>query len=225
MFIEDFNEFENNPRNITEKQFDLLGKTLDEFGDLGGVVVNEETKEVISGNQRTKVLQRHPEKFEIKIEEEFPEPQKDGTVKRGFIVNKEDGTKFVLRVVRWSKETAMKANIAANKVGGYFDFDILANIFPEDVLLNYGFSDADLDFMPRSKDILTKDEDTLKDSMSTYLEGNVKQIVLYMKGDEYDALLKRVNKIQEEDGFENHTELFVKAFDEYESNRNSKETS
>lgn len=218
--LKDIKEYEINPRFITKEKYELLQKTLKEFGDLGGIVVNQRTGEVISGNQRTKTFQENPEENNIVITDTYNEPQKDGTIKRGYIEDK-DGLRFSYRVVDWDDDTARRANIAANKAGGFFDYDVLANMFPEDDLLNYGFSPEDLDFMPRETKFDEREQDTdqLKESMTSYLEGNVKQIVLYFKGEEYDAVMERINLVMEEDGFESHTDLFIKVFEDYENNR------
>jgi len=49
------------------------------------------------------------------------------------------GKKFAYRAVRWDAETAEKANVVANKAGGTWDFDILANEFELTDLLEWGF--------------------------------------------------------------------------------------
>jgi hypothetical protein len=49
------------------------------------------------------------------------------------------GNKYNYRQVRWDEEQLARANLAANKMGGAWDFDILANEFEEEVLLAGGF--------------------------------------------------------------------------------------
>ena len=50
-----------------------------------------------------------------------------------------DGQKIRFRAVRWDAETAEKANVVANKAGGTWDFEILANEFELTDLLEWGF--------------------------------------------------------------------------------------
>jgi pimeloyl-ACP methyl ester carboxylesterase len=46
--------------------------------------------------------------------------------------------------VRWDARQCEKANIVANKAGGGWDFDTLANEWEKDDLLMWGFEDAEL---------------------------------------------------------------------------------
>lgn len=219
--ITDVKQYFKNPRKIEEKTFNKLSESLSELGDLSGVVVDINSGEAIGGNQRTRFFQKNADKFVLEIHERFDSPREDGTVAYGYVV-KDKGQpteqKFSYREVSWDEKTREKANIQANRLGGFFDYDILGNEFEAEDLLDWGFSEFDLDLAPKGGRG-EKDEDELKDSMGSYLEGNVKQIVLYFKGEEYDALMPRVTKIMDAEGFDNHTELFLKAFEEYESNR------
>ena len=128
-------EFHKNPRTISEKQYKLLGDSLDELGDLSGIVHNLNTNEIISGNQRTKFFKAN--EFELEITERYPKPSRTGTLAIGFIIHK--GEKYSYRAVKWTPEQSEKANIIANKVGGKFDYDILANQFEMHNLLSWGF--------------------------------------------------------------------------------------
>jgi len=132
--------YHKNPREITGKQFSDLGEWLEELGDLSGIVHNLPTDEVISGNQRFRVFSL--DELEIVITEEFDEPDKQGTLKRGYAIWR--GGKYNYRAVVWTPEQCEKASIVANKAGGKFDFDILANEFDVDDLLNWGFKGWEL---------------------------------------------------------------------------------
>lgn len=128
--------YHKNPRRITKKQFADLQYSLDKFGDLSGVVHNLLTDEVIGGNQRSDV-------FDIKdclidVVERLEEPDRQGTVARGWVVWK--GMKYTYRAVMWDEEWAAEANIRANKAGGSWDMDILANQFSIPELIEWGFA-------------------------------------------------------------------------------------
>jgi len=132
--------YHKNPREITGKQFSDLGEWLEELGDLSGIVHNLPTDEVISGNQRWRTFSL--DEAEIIITEEFDEPDSQGTLKLGYVVWR--GKKYNYRAVVWTPEQCEKASIVANKAGGKFDFDILANEFDVDDLLNWGFKGWEL---------------------------------------------------------------------------------
>jgi len=134
------NKYHKNPRVLTEKQFKLLERDLKELGDLSGIVHDINSNEIISGNQRVSVFT--PSDVDIEIIEEFDPPTKTGTIATGWI--KYNGERYSYRRVKWTPEKCEKANIVANKAGGSWDWDILANRFDIDDLLNWGFDKEEL---------------------------------------------------------------------------------
>jgi len=130
--------YHKNPRQITERQFKDLQESLDELGDLSGIVHDLNSDEVISGNQRSRVFDIN--ECEITVEHE-QEADRQGTVGLGHIVWR--GTFYAYRQVRWTPKQCEMANIKANKLGGEWDFDKLANEFELDELLEWGFSESD----------------------------------------------------------------------------------
>lgn len=106
-------------------------------------------------------------------------------------------------------------SIASNKQAGTFDFDALANTFDFDSLLEGGFEPFELGFAKADE---TVDQDTLKESMETYLAGNVKQLTMYFTSEEYEELLPRLDKIMTDLGVKSHTEVFLHILKQYEDN-------
>lgn len=131
-----------NPRKISKKQFSKLEETMNQFGDLSGIVHNLEDNQLISGNQRTRVF--NLEECEITLIEELDKPNKYGTVAYGYIDYK--GERFNYRQVRWEEAKANKAMVIANKAGGEFDLDLLANLPQVELedLKDIGFTDIEL---------------------------------------------------------------------------------
>lgn len=138
MELSELKGFSDNPRTLTPKQHDLLKRDLLELGDLSGIVHDLNSGEVIGGNQRVKIFCEIPNP-KIIITEKYDEPTKTGTVALGYV--EIDGEKFSYREVHWNKKQCKKANIVANKAGGEWDFNILANAFELDDLLDWGFDD------------------------------------------------------------------------------------
>jgi DNA modification methylase len=142
MLISDLKEYHKNPRKITTERFDKLFKSLKKLGDLGGIIVNLNTNEVIGGNQRVKAFLSERDKYVIELTETFETPINDGTLSYGYVV-RDSGLaseqKFSYREVKWDEKQAEEANIVANKVTGAWDFDTLANKFEVEDLLKWGF--------------------------------------------------------------------------------------
>lgn len=133
-------QYVKNPRQITEKQFSQLGVSLHDLGDLSGVVHDLNSDQIIGGNQRSRVFDVN--KCKIEMVQTFDQPDEQGTVGLGFIVWQ--GKKYSYRQVRWDEKTCQRANITANKAGGNWDFDVMANNFETSDLLNWGFDEREL---------------------------------------------------------------------------------
>ena len=144
-----------NPRQITQKEFQDLAYSLRKFGDLSGIVHDLNSDEIIGGNQRITIFGMSQDS--IVIEERMDPPDEQGTVARGYFLW--EGHKYTYREVRWSPEYCEEANIRANKAGGTWDFDILANQFDLPDLLKWGFKeqefqiqDVNLNYQPDESD-------------------------------------------------------------------------
>lgn len=133
-------QFHKNPRQITTKQFKDLNTWMDEYGDLSGIVHDLNSDEVIGGNQRYTIFDLGT--YEIRMEWQKEEPDRVGTVGMGKIIWHE--TEWTYRQVRWTPEKCDQANLIANKAGGTFDFDILANRFDLPLILSSGFEKFEL---------------------------------------------------------------------------------
>ena len=126
--------YNGNPRTISRKRFAELKDSLAELGDLGGLVHDLNSDQVISGNQRTTVFDIT--KVTPVITEQFDAPNAQGTVARGYIEWR--GERFTYRAVRWTPEQCEKANIKANISGGEWDWQVLPG-WGEEKLQSWGF--------------------------------------------------------------------------------------
>lgn len=125
----------DNPRNISEKQYNQLKTWMKKYGDLSGIVHNQTTGNIVSGNQRGSILDITTAK--ITITEKLTKPAKDGTLSTGYVVY--EGNKFAYRLVRWTNKKEREALVIANHAGGEFDFDILGDSFADLPLGDWGF--------------------------------------------------------------------------------------
>lgn len=140
--INEGKQYFKNARVITTAQFEHLEDSLDEYGDLSGIIHNWETNEFAGGNQRTRVFA--PEESKIEILTIYDPPTRTGTVAEGYV--HWHGERFAYRAVRWDEEKMAGANLSANRSGGTWDWDMLANVFDPEVLLRAGFTTHDLHF-------------------------------------------------------------------------------
>jgi DNA modification methylase len=134
-------QYSKNPRKISDEQRAELESFLRELGDLSGVVHDLNSDQIIGGNQRSKVFDIN--KCEIVIEHQMKKPDSQGTVALGYVIWEKK--RYSYRQVRWTKKQCEKANIVANKAGGEWDEELLAQFFKGTDLANWGFSDDEVE--------------------------------------------------------------------------------
>jgi hypothetical protein len=96
--ISDLRPADYNPREITESALNGLGKSIEEFGDLSGIVFNKRTGNLVAGHQRVRTLKEQYGDLEIK----------NGKIKLP------GGEVFTVRVVDWEEDKEKLANVSAN---------------------------------------------------------------------------------------------------------------
>lgn len=131
-----------NPRFITDTRLKSLESSISSFGDLSGVVFNNniDSGVLISGHQRIASIAKWKTRVEVQKTTDA-----HGTVGVGFIhatnPKSEKTISIPLRIVNWSDRKAeYAANIAANAHGGEFDNSKLAALVEK----------LDMDKMPSS---------------------------------------------------------------------------
>lgn len=136
--------YHKNPRQITSKQLADLSQDLKALGDLSGITHDLDTDEILTGNQRCEALPGiMTGLIQPEITHRFDEPTADGTAMLGYFII--DGKMYNYRAVTgWDDKKREKANVVANKRGGAWDFDILANEFEMPDLLDWGFDEKEL---------------------------------------------------------------------------------
>lgn len=134
--LKDLKAYNKNPRVITESGLDQLGESFDEIGYAQPININTDNT-ILSGHARWKRLIQEDEYGNVLV----MVPNRTLTPKQEEAV-----------IVRMNK------NIA-----GQWDFNILANEFEFDDLINWGFKDIDLDLISTIDD-LPEEEKTNSDS-------------------------------------------------------------
>ena len=115
--LKDLHPFESNPRQLSEKQYNELKKSLEKFNLAEIPAINTDNK-ICAGHQRLKILHElYGKDYEIDVR--VPDRK---------LTDKE----------------FKEYNIRSNKNIGDWDFDILANDFEIDLLKDIGFEDFEL---------------------------------------------------------------------------------
>lgn len=124
--INDLKGNPKNPRKINKHDFESLVRAMKEFGDLSGVVFNRRSGQLVGGHQRTEAFKKLGGQNQVTITETFENPNAQGTVAIGYIGYENE--RFSYREVDWDHERETAANIAANRIQGQFDLDLLSEL-------------------------------------------------------------------------------------------------
>ena len=143
--VKDLKPHPRNPRKIKPEDLQNLGLSMEEFGDMGGIVRNQKTGRMISGHQRHT---HFPDNAPIVILERLKRPSRAGTVAYGYIEHQ--GDRFAFREVLWDEVKEDAAMIAANRHGGDWDLKVLSGLVSDLDQQNYpgklfGFSESELE--------------------------------------------------------------------------------
>ena len=155
MLIKDLVPNPKNPRVITTEKLSMLKRSMEEHGDLSGIVFNQKTGNLVGGHQRTKDL---PQDSKVTITKQYDKPTRVGTIALGYVLV--NGERFSYREVVWSKAKEMAANLAANKGAGEWDMPALGEWMNELKLEEF---DLDLTMFDEEerKQFLTEEEKRL----------------------------------------------------------------
>jgi len=115
--LDELTDYYKNPRSLSEKEFKQLKTSLDKFGMIDKPIVNADSLHtIIGGHQRKHVLEANGE-----TECECWVPDRELT-----------------------EREVEELNIRLNKNTGDWDFDVLANEWNQEDLLDWGFSEFEL---------------------------------------------------------------------------------
>lgn len=127
--IKNFHDLKGNPKNprrISKHDFEALKNSIEKFGDLSCVVFNVRTQRLVGGHQRIQAFKALGGETRVIIETRYDAPNRVGTTAIGKI--ERNGELFTYREVDWDEDFENSANIAANRIQGEFDLDLLAEI-------------------------------------------------------------------------------------------------
>jgi hypothetical protein len=147
----DLKDHKKNPRKITKDQMEQLKKSIDNFNYVEIIAINLDGT-ILAGHMRTKALKelgRGKEEIEVRV------PSR--------MLTEQEADEYLIR---------------SNKNTGEWDFDILANEWDTDDLLQCGFTDKDFHFNlddPAEDDEV--DEKDVDETLTDNLELNVRFII------------------------------------------------
>lgn len=161
-----------NPRTISKEDYAKLKTLLHEFGDLSGIIRNVRTGHLVGGHMRIKAFLDLDGATNVQIQQRFDPATRTGTVAIGQVVLNSEVYSY--REVDWGEGRQRAANIAANRAGGDFDKDLLAEVTYELSQLENGSELLGLTGM--LDDEITKLLDTVADTSTVIEEDDAPEV-------------------------------------------------
>jgi len=186
--IDSLKPYEYNIKRHTKTQVDGIAESMKKFGFYAPIVIDAESKSIIIGHGRLEAARQLGLKMVPVIE------------------------------LKNLSEAEIKAlRLLDNRISES-DWDV-DNLKHEMESIDFDFGDYHVNFddlyMPKLQDI-NIDIDPTDEKMEAYLHGNVKQITLVFSNEEFEKVMKRMEKAGEELGAETNTEILLKLLDAYE---------
>lgn len=169
------NEIKNsdyNPRNFIPENYEALGDSMDEFGDISGITYNEATGNLITGHHRwNQLCQKYG------VDNLSLKPVKGTDI--SIILEDGHDTGYYIRVVNWDLDKEKLANVTANSdsVTGYFTDalkDVLSSISNTSVLAKLKLGDIKVPkvkIKPSKKEEVYLDDEPIKPKSETIISG------------------------------------------------------
>jgi hypothetical protein len=124
--LADLEPHPENPREISEEALEALGASIEEYGDLSGIVYNKRDGYLITGHQRLK-------KLRALYGQDWPIATIAGMTEPAGRIILPEGDTFSIRIVDWPAGKAAKARIVANSElnQGTWDVEELVSQLPD----------------------------------------------------------------------------------------------
>ena len=195
--VNDIKFDETNPNVLTPEQMVALKATIKKFGFLAPVILNKKL-EVIDGEHRVTVYK------ELK-KETIP----------AYVINVDTINKKILRQLM-------------NKLRGEHDplkdkeeFKMIndagrLNDFTN--LLAVNIADFDKVINPPNEIDSNRNSEKIELSQENYLNGTIKQMILFFSNEDYEKVMPKFDRYMQELNVDNHTDLVMQFFKEYEAN-------
>lgn len=156
--------------------------------------------------------------------------------KRPLLVNRRDGKLVVYagnqrllaaRELGWTEvpvdidemslEVEKARGLQDNKNFAEWEWETLREVYTDEQLLAAGFSEGELGITPEEeKQLLVADKNPLDHQMETYLNSDLRQIVLIFDTKTYEEVMNKMMQLMQSMSLETNTDVFLKLLEAYE---------
>ena len=183
-----------NPRKIDKDAFEGLKKSIEKFGVVDPIIINKDYS-IIGGHMRLEAAKA-----------------------LGYYT-------VPCVIVKFNDREAKELNVLLNSqsISGVWD-DIKLSQILEELKMDDDYADLRLDELEplnMQEPVVPETDEDLTDTskLDTFMNGSIKQIVLYFDNEEYIDVMKRIDKIATDAGTEDNTATFMHILSFYEDNQ------
>tara|TARA_R110002167_G_scaffold190144_2_gene392426 strand:+ start:156 stop:785 length:630 start_codon:yes stop_codon:yes gene_type:complete len=196
--VDDIKFDDTNPNILTPEQMIALKSTMEKYGFLAPVILNKNL-EVIDGEHRVTVYK------ELK-KETIP----------AYVLDIDTIDKKILRQLMnklrgehdpFKDKEEFKMIHEAGRLNDFTNL-LAVNITDFDKVINPPINNYDED----------RESEATHKTAENYLTGTIKQMILYFSNEDYEKFIPKFNKYMEQLNIDNHTDMFMEFYKEYERN-------
>lgn len=199
-----------NPKKHDKKA--MLG-SLERFGFTTPVLLDETTGRIIAGHGRVEAV--------LTLQAEGKPAPARVQVKNGeWLVPVVRGLSFATPA---EAEAYLVADNRLTEIGGWDDemlmsmLDDIQQSVGADAFMGTGFSAREVENLVRKMDVARDQGPTPKEKMDSFLNAQIKQIVLFFEAGVYDEIIDRMNEAMKVASVKSHTDLIVRMLGEFET--------
>lgn len=188
----DLKNWEHNPRTILKEEYERLKAQVTELGNYKTLLVNQDNI-VLGGNQRLHAfIEMFGKDHEVMCGVVTTADEAE-MLKYALSDNDQAGTTDELKLAERYSITPIDLQLFHVQLGNLKPLDDVINPKVPGTL----GGDASLD------------ESELSEDLDTYLNGNIKQIVLFFDNEQYANVIERLTKLGERMSIQSHTDIFL----------------
>lgn len=204
--LKDLKPNPKNPRRISSAARGQLTESLEEFSDIGCIIFNRRTGRLVGGHQRVNQFKKIDPKASVKITSRNKTPTESGTVAEGYL--EINGERFAFREVDWDEKKERVANVAANRQGGEFVEEMLAELMNGDEINGElaGFEEGELEVLLSGMQNQTPPE---PDGKSETQASHVRMVQLFLTTETKPTFEERIATLAVRYGTSNVTDTVM----------------
>ena len=205
LHIDDLHQDPRNARKHNERNLDMIVTSLTEVGAARSIVIDEDNI-ILAGNGTVTAA------------------EKVG-IRNVRVVDAEGDEVIAVRRKNLTPEQKRMLALYDNRTAelAQWDTEALQQLADEGLDLSGFFNNDELEELGRhiqqpiiTDESIERDHDAFSQTANSYLNGTIRQIVLYFNPEPFEDVCRRLESVMEREGVTNHTEAFLKLLEYYE---------